>query len=191
MACLIPQISIHLAPVEDIPEEPRSPFSPSSWTVTPDSGNSFRPQHLSPISAGSPSFAKVLSPLRPLDSPIKGAGLERQRFEAMLKASKERSSATGARKAADLRKAIALKAHNSKQGKLCYHLTKCMSRLRRCCTQLSAVRSSCPNCKRPPPRQLRPPPRLLLSPHRSSTTPSPPPALIHLCHCSTRYQVPA
>ncbi|KZP32346.1 hypothetical protein FIBSPDRAFT_723055 [Athelia psychrophila] len=109
----IPQISISLAPAEELPEEPRSPFSPSSWAVIPDE-EGFRPQHLSPMSAGSPSFPKVLSPLRPADVPVKGAGLERQRFEALLKASKERSSATGARKAADLRKEIALKAHKSK-----------------------------------------------------------------------------
>ncbi|KAF7982036.1 hypothetical protein HWV62_30298 [Athelia sp. TMB] len=110
----IPQISISLAPPEEIPEEPRSPFSPSSWAVLPESDENFRPQHLSPMSAGSPSFPKVLSPLRPDDAPVRGAGLERQRFEALLKASRERSSATGARKAADLRKEIALKAHKSK-----------------------------------------------------------------------------
>ena len=114
----IPQISISLAPPEEIPEEPRSPFSPSSWAVLLESDENFRPQHLSPMSAGSPSFPKVLSPLRPDDAPVKGAGLERQRFEALLKASRERSSATGARKAADLRKEIALKAHKSKHGKL-------------------------------------------------------------------------
>lgn len=118
MNSLIPQISISLAPPEEIPEEPRSPFSPSSWAVLPESDENFRPQHLSPLSAGSPSFPKVLSPLRPSDAPVKGAGLERQRFEAMLKASRERSSATGAKKAADLRKEIALKAHKSKHGTL-------------------------------------------------------------------------
>lgn len=119
MNSAIPQISISLAPPEEIPEEPRSPFSPSSWAVMPESEeDGFRPQHLSPMSAGSPNLPKVLSPLRPSEAPVKGAGLERQRFEALLKASRERSSATGARKAADLRKEIALKAHKSKHGKI-------------------------------------------------------------------------
>jgi hypothetical protein len=60
-----------------------------------------------------------LSPLRPPDSPVKATGLERERFEAMLKASKERSAAVGAKKEADLRKEIALKTHKSKQGQSC------------------------------------------------------------------------
>ncbi|KAG5639380.1 hypothetical protein H0H81_003524 [Sphagnurus paluster] len=59
-------------------------------------------------------FKKPLSPLRPADTqPAKG--LERQRFEALLLASRERNAALGSKKAGDLRKEIALKAHKTKQ----------------------------------------------------------------------------
>jgi hypothetical protein len=59
---------------------------------------------------------RQLSPLRPSDALVTGQGLERERFEALLKASKERNSAVGAKKGNDLRKEIALKAHGRKQG---------------------------------------------------------------------------
>jgi hypothetical protein len=42
-------------------------------------------------------------------------GLERDRFDMLLKASRERHTAVGAKKAQDLRKEIALKAHKTKQ----------------------------------------------------------------------------
>ena len=57
-----------------------------------------------------------LSPLRPVDVPVTGKGLERERFEALLRASKERNAALGGKKDVDLRKEIALKAHKTKQG---------------------------------------------------------------------------
>ena len=81
-----------------------------------EQGDSFRPQLLSPPPTGSsPRFPRQLSPLCPPDSPVVGSGLQRERFEAMLKASKERSMAVGAKKSADLRKEIALKTHKNKQ----------------------------------------------------------------------------
>jgi hypothetical protein len=108
---MIPQISVSLAPPPEVPREPYSPFSPTFFTMS-DEADTFRPHYLtSPVTLSSP-----LSPLRPSDSPVMGTGLERQRFEAILKASKERSAAAGAKKAADLRKEVALKVHRSKQG---------------------------------------------------------------------------
>jgi hypothetical protein len=82
---------------------------------TEDEG--YRLKHLAP-SPQSPGFARQLSPLRPADAPVTGKGLERERFEALLKTSRERNAALGNKKAVDLRKEIALKAHKTKQGKL-------------------------------------------------------------------------
>jgi len=112
----IPSIAISLAPPEEIPEEPYSPFSPKFWPVVVERDDGFRPQLLSPPPTGSsPRFPRQLSPLCPPDSPVIGSGIQRERFEAMLKASKERSMAVGAKKSADLRKEIALKTHKNKQ----------------------------------------------------------------------------
>jgi hypothetical protein len=107
----IPQIQISPAPPEEPVVEPYSPFS--STTPLSDE-DAFRPQHLTPPPTLT-RFGKQLSPLRPSDStPPKG--LERERFEALLQASKERNIGVGAKKAGDLRKEIALKAHKNKQG---------------------------------------------------------------------------
>jgi len=54
------------------------------------------------------------SPLGP-HSALAGQGLERERFEALLLASRERNAAVGTKKGNDLRKEIALKAHGRKQ----------------------------------------------------------------------------
>jgi hypothetical protein len=116
----IPDISISLAPPEELLEEPYSPFS-SPFFVTTDKGSTdeFRPRRLTPpATLTSPQFPRQLSPLRPSDSPVTGEGLKREHFEAMLKASRERSAAVGAKKAADLRKEVAMKSHKSKQGQL-------------------------------------------------------------------------
>ncbi|KAJ3475450.1 hypothetical protein NLI96_g11832 [Meripilus lineatus] len=110
----VPQISIFLAPPEDPIVEPYSPFSATGPT-TPESPDAFRPTLLSPPPTLSPQFPRQLSPLRPADSPVKGHGLERERFEAMLRASKERNALVGSKKSPDLRKEIALKVHKSKQ----------------------------------------------------------------------------
>ncbi|KAJ7357091.1 hypothetical protein DFH08DRAFT_771514 [Mycena albidolilacea] len=107
----VPEISVSLAEEETRAPEPCSPFSWSSPLVEDDDG--FRPVHLTP--PPSSTRFKQLSPLRPPDSPVTGQGLERERFEALLKASKERNTAVGAKKGTDLRKEIALKAHGKKQ----------------------------------------------------------------------------
>lgn len=112
MKSSIPDISVSPAPPEAIPEEPYSPFSSASFVI-PDVDDEFRPHHLTP--PPTPRFPRQLSPLRPPDSPVVSSGLKRERFEALLRASKERSAAAGTRKAADLRKEIALKAYKSKQ----------------------------------------------------------------------------
>lgn len=113
----LPQIAISLAPPEEIQQEPYSPLTPNAWPTTPPGNDDgFRSQYLSPPpSASSPRFPRQLSPLRPPDSPVKGSGLERERFDALLKASQERSAFVGARKSADLRKEIAMRAHKEKQ----------------------------------------------------------------------------
>lgn len=109
----LPHISISLAPPEETMFEPHSPFS---WAASPaDDEDSYRPSLLSPPVAVSPR-PRQLSPLRPSDSPIVGKGLERERFEALLKASRERNSAVGSKKTPDLRKEVALKHHKNKQG---------------------------------------------------------------------------
>ncbi|KAJ7130087.1 hypothetical protein C8R43DRAFT_896310 [Mycena crocata] len=110
----VPEISVSLAPEETMVSEPYSPFS---WATThAEADESYRPVHLTPPpSSTSTRFIKQLSPLRPSEATVTGQGLERERFEALLKASKERNSAVGAKKGNDLRKEIALKAHGKKQ----------------------------------------------------------------------------
>ncbi|PCH33507.1 hypothetical protein WOLCODRAFT_135165 [Wolfiporia cocos MD-104 SS10] len=112
---LIPEISISLASPEEPVPEPFSPFSPgfgAQKCAPADGDDNWRATLLSPPPVLSP---RNLSPLRPTDSPIKGQGLERERFEALLRASRERNVALGSKKALDLRKEIAIKAHKSKQ----------------------------------------------------------------------------
>ncbi|KAG6911812.1 hypothetical protein DXG01_000059 [Tephrocybe rancida] len=110
----LPQISISFAPPQEPVVEPFSPFSATFYSPADDA---FRPIHLTPPPTLTKfnNVAKPLSPLRPSDlaSPVKG--LERERFEALLQASKERNAALGSKKEGDLRKEIALKAHKNKQ----------------------------------------------------------------------------
>ncbi|KAI0724394.1 hypothetical protein C8T65DRAFT_563612 [Cerioporus squamosus] len=109
----VPEIAISPASPEEPCPEPFSPFSQCSFLS--DDSDSFRPTLLSPPppSAISP---RQLSPLRPKDAPVTGKGLERERFEALLQASRERNAALGSKKPpTDLRKEIALKVHKSKQ----------------------------------------------------------------------------
>jgi hypothetical protein len=110
----IPQIAIIPAPQQEPVEEPLSPFSWASVSAS-GSDDSFRQQHLTPPPVASPRLMRQLSPLRPSDAPVTGKGLERERFELLLRASRERNIAVGGRKAGDLRKEIALKAHKNKQ----------------------------------------------------------------------------
>ncbi len=112
IAIPIPQISISPAPPQESLDEP---FSPFPW-ATPDADDSFRPMHLTPPPATA-KFVRQLSPLRPADASgkVQGKGLEPERFEALLKASRERNAVVVAKRT-DLRKEVALKAHKSKQG---------------------------------------------------------------------------
>lgn len=106
-----PQISISLAP----PEEPLvEPYSPFKWNFVDDEDlASFRPKHLTPPPTHLHFKQSQLSPLRPADTVKHSQGLERERFEALLKASRERNAS--AKKASDLRREIALKVHKTKQ----------------------------------------------------------------------------
>lgn len=112
IAVPLPQISISPAPPQEASEEP---FSPFAWAIAPPDGEkeSFRPIHLSPPPVNG-RFVRQLSPLRPPEAPVSGKGLERGRFEALLRASRERNTAASAKKT-DLRKEVALKAHRNKQ----------------------------------------------------------------------------
>ncbi|KAF9457094.1 hypothetical protein BDZ94DRAFT_268174 [Collybia nuda] len=107
----IPQISISPAPPEESVVEPYSPFS-STLLLSDD--DAFRPQHLTPPPTLT-GFGKQLSPLRPCDDVTPAKGLERERFEALLQASRAKNSTVGTRKGGDLRKEIAMKAHKNKQ----------------------------------------------------------------------------
>ncbi|KZT06813.1 uncharacterized protein LAESUDRAFT_758991 [Laetiporus sulphureus 93-53] len=109
----IPEISISLASPQEPESEPFSPFSPSFSKNQPlvEDDDGWRATLLSPPPMLSP---RNLSPLRPVDS-VRGRGLERERFEALLRASRERNVGLGAKKPMDLRKEIAIKAHKSKQ----------------------------------------------------------------------------
>ncbi|KAG6842496.1 hypothetical protein C0991_000022 [Blastosporella zonata] len=111
----VPQISISLAPPREPVVEPYSPFS--TTFISPNDDDVFRPVHLTPppTSTKFSLVAKPLSPLRPSDAISPVQGLQRERFEALLQASKERNSALGSKKECDLRKEIALKAHKNKQ----------------------------------------------------------------------------
>lgn len=115
MDFLLPQISISPPPPEDPVSEPYSPFS-SLTTPTEIHQDTFRAVHLTLPADMSTFLRKPLSPLRPLESVENSPnGLERERFEALLQASRERNALVGARKAINLRKEITLKAHKTKQ----------------------------------------------------------------------------
>ncbi|KAJ7597237.1 hypothetical protein C8J56DRAFT_1041446 [Mycena floridula] len=103
----LPEISISLAPPNEPLAEPFSPFAwdSASYDDEPED-DSFRPNLLTPPPTHMRFGGKQQSPLR--SSPPKG--LQQDRFEALLKASRERNSTKS-----DLRKEIALKTHVNKQ----------------------------------------------------------------------------
>lgn len=113
----IPQISISPAPPMELPEEPYSPFTKAALNIQQDE-DSFRPIHLTPP----PIHSKFIKP-RSSGSPgspsdietgkTAGAGLDRARFEALLNTSSK--PLPGAKKSADLRREVALKAHRNRQ----------------------------------------------------------------------------
>lgn len=109
----IPEICISLAPPELPVQEPISPFAPLSPSPVKEDFDSFRSALLSPPPIISPSRAPRLSPLNPSES--NGKGLDQERFESLLRASKERNSTQGSKRSTDLRKEVTLKAHKSKQ----------------------------------------------------------------------------
>lgn len=112
---LVPEISISLASPEEPTVEPFSPFTPDSPAFRLADDDEYRPTLLSPPPIVSPKFIRQLSPLRPIDASNPSKGLERERFDAILQACKDRNATVAAKKSPDLRKEIALKAHKTKQ----------------------------------------------------------------------------
>ena len=119
LAVEVPRISISLAPEVVQPEE-KSPDI--SFVISPTATSpifvvehdSYRPQHLTPPpTASRRAFKQPSSPLRPAED--LGKGLDQGRFDALLKATRERTHATGARPGVDLRKEVAVKVHKTKQ----------------------------------------------------------------------------
>lgn len=108
----VPSISISLAIADDPAPEPFSPFdAQSTFPVCPP--DSYRPSLLSPPPVVSPRFHRQRSPLGPAHTLPAGKGLDRSSFETLLASTKERNAY--AKRAPDLRKELALKAHKSKQ----------------------------------------------------------------------------
>lgn len=174
----VPQISISPAPPSGPLFEPFSPFDsqPSSPAVFQDS---YRPALLSPPPTISPRLVRQSSPLRPVD--VNAKGLDSDRFEALLASTRERNAASGGKKALDLRKEIALKAHKSKQSMCTASQHNFITHL---FGQWSVVPSSCLRCRLPPHRLPRLLPRLLRSRRPSSTTPCRPQVLFRLSRSS-------
>lgn len=111
----VPCISISFAPHESATVEPKSPFAVTLPDVPDESPIS---QHLLPPPTLSPhqlSHVERRGQLSPLSSSHSGKGMERAKFEAMLKASKERSNVVGAKKPMELRKELAFKVQMAKQ----------------------------------------------------------------------------
>ncbi|KZS96086.1 hypothetical protein SISNIDRAFT_483485 [Sistotremastrum niveocremeum HHB9708] len=103
----LPSISISPATAEealDVPKTCSPPSDEDSWETT---------VHLKVPPTRSPFSLDRLPSASPNDSSIRGQGLERDRFNLLLKATKERISHS--KKAVDLRKEVASKIHNSKQ----------------------------------------------------------------------------
>jgi len=111
---MLPEIFISPPPPSEHLAEPFSPFDNVRFTIE-DDVNNYRPALLSPPPTMPASIPRHLSPLSPPDAPVNGQGLERERFEQLLKTSRERSAALGHKKSPDLRKELAVKAYKSKQ----------------------------------------------------------------------------
>ena len=102
----IPFISISPAPEENPTVEPFSPFS--ALSIPPSDQDAFRPSHLTP-----PTTPR--SPKRSLShlKPAAGKGLESQKFQDLLAASKQRKASGGSNQSVEFRKEIAKKAHKN------------------------------------------------------------------------------
>jgi len=158
---ILPEICICPPPPSENLAEPFSPFDNVHFAIEEDEDN-FRPALLSPPPSMFMPIPKHLSPLSPPDAPVKGQGLERERFEQLLKSSRERSATLGNKKSPDLRKELAVKTYKSKQSvssllitpNPCTTLTLCSS------VQWNAVRASYSRWRNP---LLHPP---LMNPRR-------------------------
>ncbi|KAI0702512.1 hypothetical protein BC835DRAFT_1263743 [Cytidiella melzeri] len=111
----VPAICVSPPPEDEPTAEPFSPFALTHPPTPVSDDDGFRPSLLSPPPLVSPRFPRQLSPLRPADAPVTGHGLEREKFQELLRASRERNCAMGGKKSIDLRKEIAIKAHKNKQ----------------------------------------------------------------------------
>ena len=111
---ILPEICISPPPPSEGFAEPFSPFDNVHFPAKLD-GDNYRPALLSPPPTMPVSIPRHLSPLSPSDAPVKGQGLERERFERLLQSSRERSAALGHKKSPDLRKELAVKAYKTKQ----------------------------------------------------------------------------
>ena len=109
----VPEICISLAPPSENRTEPFSPFD-GVHIVVPENADDYRPALLPPPHLPV-SMPKHLSPLSPEEAPVKGQGLERERFEQLLKSSRERTAALGNKRSPDLRKELAVKTYKTKQ----------------------------------------------------------------------------
>lgn len=125
---MLPEISISHAPSQEHQAEPYSPFG-ESFTEVKQNPDAYRPALLTPPPGSVP---KTLSPLRPVDTVNEGTGMQRERFESLLKASRLRQTALPAKKdngllryvtedspranaSLTLSREISLKAHKNKQ----------------------------------------------------------------------------
>ncbi|KAL4068234.1 hypothetical protein V8B97DRAFT_1974193 [Scleroderma yunnanense] len=104
----IPFICISPASPKKSHPVPHSPF-PSGDPEEDD--DDFRAKHLSPPPIMSPRY---LSPLRSPSYPAP-RGLQREQFDLLLKASRERRAVLGVQRAPDLRKELAVKHQKNKQ----------------------------------------------------------------------------
>jgi len=112
MEYAIPKISISPAPPEDPVLDPTSPFTSLAFAGQIADTDGFRPSHLTPPLTPT-SLKRALSPLIPTQDTANGRGLDSQRFQALLNATRERGTH---KKHVDLRKEIALRVHKNKQG---------------------------------------------------------------------------
>lgn len=114
MNSVIPKISISLAPPEDPVPDPSSPFTSLIFASNVADSDGARPSLLTPPLTPT-SLRRALSPLVPTQGIAKGQGLDSDRFQALLNATRERSAYNGGKKQVDLRKEVALKVYKNKQ----------------------------------------------------------------------------
>lgn len=115
MNSVIPKISISLAPPEDPVPDPTSPFTSLAFASNVADSDGVRPSLLTPPPSPT-SLRRALSPLVPTQNIAKGQGLDSDRFQVLLNATRERGSYNGGKRQIDLRKEVALKVYKSKQG---------------------------------------------------------------------------